>query len=154
MKLTSNKISDIIMVTIGSSMICISKQMTFKNGETLIHMKLCGIVYFGNFHFTSDIIDSEEDVWFHDGMVTWKTSAAGSANNGKLYEYTTENMKTCIGKMLLLSYIHMNNVLIWKLGQVHAMCQQWPTPNKYLLLPFIQHLIYHLFFIVSLSKSH
>ena len=46
-------------------------------------MKLHGIVYFGNFQFTSHIIDSEENVWFHDGMVTGKTSA-GSANNGKL----------------------------------------------------------------------
>jgi len=92
-------------------------------------MKLHGIVYFGNFHFTSHIIDSEENVWFHDGMVTGKTSA-GSANNGKLYEYTTESMKTCKGKNAVIYTVHVNNVLIWKLGRVHAMCQQWPTPIK------------------------
>ena len=32
--------------------------MTFKDGETQIQY---GIVYFGNFHFTSYIIDSEEN---------------------------------------------------------------------------------------------
>ena len=81
------------MVTIGASMIGISEQMTFKDGETLIHMKLCGIVYFGDFHFTR-IIDSNENVWFHDVMVTSQTSA----DEGKLHEYTTESMKTCKGK--------------------------------------------------------
>ena len=98
MKLTFNRVPNILMVTIGASMIGISKQMTFKDGETLIHMKLRGIVYFANFHFTSHIIDSEENVGFHDGMVTGKTCVAGFANNGKLYEYTTESMKTCKGK--------------------------------------------------------
>ena len=98
MKLTFNKMPNILMVTIGTSMIGISKQMTVKDRETLIHMKLHGIVYFENIHFTSHIIDSEENVGFHDGMVTGKISVAGSASNGKLYEYTTDSMKTCKGK--------------------------------------------------------
>jgi len=57
-----NDIPNILMVTIGASMIGISEHMTFKDGETLIHMKLCGIMYFGDFHFTSCIIDSNENV--------------------------------------------------------------------------------------------
>ena len=75
-------------------MIGISEHMTFKDGKTLIHMKLRGIMYFGNFHFTSCIIDSNENVWFLDGMVTGQTSS----NEGKLHEYTTESMKTCKGE--------------------------------------------------------
>jgi len=82
------------MVTIGASMIGISGHMPFKDGETLIHMKLRGIVYYGDFHFTSCIIDSNKNVWFHDGMVTGQTSS----NEGKLCEYTTDSMKTCKGK--------------------------------------------------------
>ena len=75
-------------------MIGISEHMTFKDGETLIHMKLCGIVHFIDFHFTSRIIDSNENVWFHDGMVTGQSSS----NEGKLHEYRTKCMKTCKGK--------------------------------------------------------
>ena len=89
-----NNMPNILMVTIGASMIGISEHMTFKDGETLIHMKLRGIVYFGDFHFTSRIIDSNENVWFHDSMVTGQTSS----NEGKLHEYTTKSMKTCKGK--------------------------------------------------------
>ena len=31
--------------------------------------RLCGIVYFGNFHFTSRVITAAGDVLFYDGMV-------------------------------------------------------------------------------------
>src|SRR5258705_12683038 len=63
-----NDIPNILMVTIGASMIGISEHMTFKDGETLIHMKLHGIVYFGDFHFTSHIIDLVEWAIASHGM--------------------------------------------------------------------------------------
>ncbi|EIW53762.1 uncharacterized protein TRAVEDRAFT_77901, partial [Trametes versicolor FP-101664 SS1] len=32
--------------------------------------RLCGLIYFGKFHFTCRVVDRHGDVWFHDGMKT------------------------------------------------------------------------------------
>lgn len=32
--------------------------------------RLCGLIYFGRFHFTCHVVDSHGNVWFHDGMKT------------------------------------------------------------------------------------
>jgi hypothetical protein len=93
-----NKIPNILMVTIEASIIDTGENIKFKDGETLIHMKLCGIVYFGEFHFTSCIIDSNENLWLHDSMVTGQTST----DEGKLHEYTTKSMKTYTGKNIAI----------------------------------------------------
>jgi len=79
-------------------MIGISEHMTFKDGETLIHMKLCGIVHFIDFHFTSRIIDSNENVWFHDGMV----SGHECIYEKRLTEFTGSELSTCKGKLVSL----------------------------------------------------
>ncbi|KAF8580245.1 hypothetical protein K439DRAFT_1357565, partial [Ramaria rubella] len=31
-------------------------------------MSLCGIIYHGGYHFTSQIIDKTGNIWTHDGM--------------------------------------------------------------------------------------
>ena len=31
---------------------------------------LLGMIYFGNFHFTSRVVDKNRGVWFHDGIKT------------------------------------------------------------------------------------
>ena len=32
--------------------------------------RLCGIIYFGSFHFTCRLIDHEGKIWYHDGIQT------------------------------------------------------------------------------------
>lgn len=32
--------------------------------------RLCGLIYFGKFHFTCRVVDKHGDVWFHDGIKT------------------------------------------------------------------------------------
>jgi hypothetical protein len=45
-------------------------------------LSLRGIVYYGNYHYTSRIIDINRKVWFHDGMITGSSSQLeGSAVN-------------------------------------------------------------------------
>ncbi|KAJ7285324.1 hypothetical protein C8J57DRAFT_1038335, partial [Mycena rebaudengoi] len=39
--------------------------------------RLRGVVYHGGSHFTSRIVDSCGDVWFHDGITTKSTSVYG-----------------------------------------------------------------------------
>jgi hypothetical protein len=89
-----NKVPNILMITIGASMISISKQMTFKDGDVLIPMRLRGIVYFGAFHFTSRIVDCDGSVWFHDGMVTGQACIS----DGKLRDYTNDELAVCRGR--------------------------------------------------------
>ena len=46
-------------------------------GKTLY---LRGVVYYGNHHYTSRIIDIDRNVWFNDGMTTGRSSQSqGSA---------------------------------------------------------------------------
>ena len=33
-------------------------------------LRLVGLIYFGQKHFTSRIIDKDKHVWYHDGMIT------------------------------------------------------------------------------------
>ena len=32
--------------------------------------RLCGVIYFGNGHFVSRIVDKSGDIWYHDGAKT------------------------------------------------------------------------------------
>ncbi|KAI0644145.1 hypothetical protein C8Q79DRAFT_913509 [Trametes meyenii] len=32
--------------------------------------RLCGLIYFGKFHFTCRVVSRSGEVWFHDGMTT------------------------------------------------------------------------------------
>ncbi|KZT09968.1 uncharacterized protein LAESUDRAFT_600766, partial [Laetiporus sulphureus 93-53] len=36
--------------------------------------RLCGIIYFGGFHFTARIVDINNQTWYNDGIVTGNTS--------------------------------------------------------------------------------
>ncbi len=44
--------------------------------------KLKGLIYFGGFHFTSQFIDKNNGVWYHDGVETDQTCQfQGQLNN-------------------------------------------------------------------------
>jgi hypothetical protein len=55
---------------------------------------LKGIVYLGDFHFTSQIITSDNKVWFHDGIET----RDNCQYNGKLDIYNGSDLLTCNNK--------------------------------------------------------
>ena len=40
--------------------------------------RLCGLVYFSNWHFTARVITEDGNIWFHDGMHTQHVCAAES----------------------------------------------------------------------------
>ena len=47
--------------------------------------RLCGIIYYGSFHFTSRIITTHGDIWYNDGMVTKeKCSYEGNIRNASI----------------------------------------------------------------------
>ena len=48
----------------------IDSVFTVNINEQIITYILCGVIYFGNYHFTSRIIDKSGLIWFHDGIAT------------------------------------------------------------------------------------
>jgi hypothetical protein len=64
-----------------------------------IRYRLRGLLYFGNFHFTSRIISPEGDVWYHDGMDMG--SETKSEGHRKLMK--DRDWQTCLGRKLVMS---------------------------------------------------
>ena len=63
---------------------------------TKLHLK--GLVYHGGYHFTCRIIDDSDNIWFHDGISTGRTSI----NDGKFGTVSQPNLKVCRNKQLCL----------------------------------------------------
>jgi hypothetical protein len=64
------QIPPFIIVVINNARLRISKQMKFVDNDRKNVYTLRGIIYLGNFHFTSRIITSDNIVWYHDGIET------------------------------------------------------------------------------------
>jgi hypothetical protein len=56
-------------------------------------MRLAGVVYYGQHHFTSQIILSDGQIWFHDGIDTGRNLIYSSSVNSN-----PPNMSHCRGK--------------------------------------------------------
>ena len=60
----------VLVFEINSRNIKVSKTLKFEqDGETVV-LDVRGLIYHGDFHFTSRIIGTDGMVWFHDGLVT------------------------------------------------------------------------------------
>ena len=75
--------------------------------------KLCGIVYYGDSHFTAHVVYRNGMIWFHDGIATGQSL---------LYEGTFQNflhsLNSCRGYILYLLKIGLGSAT-W-----------WPIPSK------------------------
>jgi len=62
--------SNVLIFEINSKNIKLSKTLKFEQeGETVV-LDVRGLIYHGDFHFTSRIIGTDDIVWYHDGMTT------------------------------------------------------------------------------------
>ncbi|KAL6297822.1 hypothetical protein BKA93DRAFT_712740, partial [Sparassis latifolia] len=43
--------------------------------------RLCGMIYFGGFHFTSRIVTADKQVWYNDGISTGTYSKFECSSN-------------------------------------------------------------------------
>ena len=71
--------------------------MKFEQGETVV-VNVRGLIYHGDFHFTSCIIGTDGIVWYHDGM----TTRSSCANEGDFNKMSSRNLLKCKGKKLIL----------------------------------------------------
>jgi hypothetical protein len=53
-----------------------------------------GLIYHGEFHFTSHIIGTDGIVWYHDGM----TTGDSFENEGYFGNFSSRNLLKCKGK--------------------------------------------------------
>jgi hypothetical protein len=87
---------NILAFGIESSDIKVSSKIKYMDGDQRTVLKLRGLIYFGDIHFTSRIISDDGTIWYHDGMVTGGTTVL----DGKLGEMTSETLLTCRGRKL------------------------------------------------------
>jgi len=63
-------IPTVLVFEINSRNIKVSKTLKFEQeGETVV-LDIRGLIYHGDFHFTSHIIGTDDMVWYHDGITT------------------------------------------------------------------------------------
>jgi hypothetical protein len=77
----------------------LSRNIKFvENGKTTV-LALRGMIYHGGYHFTSRIVSSDGNVWFHDGMTTAHTTAL----DGSIDDLGSQELLICTGKKLVLA---------------------------------------------------
>jgi hypothetical protein len=63
-----------------------------------IVLKVRGLIYHGDFHFTSRIVGTDGIVWYHDGMTTGSTCK----NEGGFDEFSNKDIMNSEGKVLTM----------------------------------------------------
>jgi hypothetical protein len=89
---------NVLALEINSRNIKISKTLKFVQDGDSIVLKVRGLIYHGDFHFTSHIIRTDEIVWYHDGMTTGSTCE----NEGDFDKFSNKKMMKSKGKVLTM----------------------------------------------------
>jgi hypothetical protein len=88
----------VLVFEINSRNIKVSKTLKFEQeGENVI-LDIRGLIYHGDFHFTSRIIGTDGIVWYHDGI----TTRSSCENEGDFNKFSSKNLLKCRGKNLIL----------------------------------------------------
>jgi hypothetical protein len=91
-------IPTVLVFEINSRNIKVSKTLKFEQeGETVV-LDIRGLIYHGDFHFTSHIIGTDDMVWYHDGI----TTRSSCENEGDFNKFSSKNLLKCRGKNLIL----------------------------------------------------
>jgi hypothetical protein len=84
-------IPSFLVFEINSRNIKVSKTLIFEQeGETVVP-DVRGLIYYGNFHFTSCIIGTDGIVWYHGGM----TTESSCENEGDFHGFSSKKLLRC-----------------------------------------------------------
>ena len=99
LELTKSKdCPNVLIFEINSRNIKLSKTLKFEQeGETVV-LDVRGLIYQGDFHFTSHIIGTGI-LWYHDGM----TTGSSCENEGDFDKLSSRNLLKCKGEKTDLS---------------------------------------------------
>ena len=78
-----------------------SVQLRLTHGSGAITFNLRGLIYWGNFHFVSRIVDKSGQVWFHDGITTgasceWERTIDLSSDTRWLRNARSKELCCCV----------------------------------------------------------
>ena len=76
----------------------VSKTLKFEQGSETVILDVRGLIYHGDFHFTSHIIGTVGIVWYHDGI----TTGSSCENEEDFDKFSSRNLLKCKGKILIL----------------------------------------------------
>ena len=91
-------IPSVLVFEINSRNIEVSKTLKFEQEGDTVVLDIRGLIYYGDFHFTSCIIVSDGVVWYHDGI----TTRSSCENEGDFNKFSSKNLLKCRGKNLIL----------------------------------------------------
>ncbi|KAJ6597609.1 hypothetical protein DFH09DRAFT_903839 [Mycena vulgaris] len=92
------EVPSIMMLYINSNRISFDPILQFDRNSTLVRLRLRGIIYGGQGHFTCRYISKNGDVWFNDSMMTGQSCVP----QGHLSEFTNAmDLHACIGRSAL-----------------------------------------------------
>jgi len=94
-----NDVPPILVLEYPWRNIVTSHKLEFETENGTKTLDLRGIVYHGQYHFTSRIISSQKQVWYHDGMTTGKTCSY----DGQLNDMQDNNLRKCRQRHLTLA---------------------------------------------------
>jgi hypothetical protein len=90
---------EMLMFSLNVTRIAISKTVRVKSDNNKdIMLPLKGVVYSGEFHFTSRII-SDKNVWYHDGI----TTKSKCWNEGNATSFSEKKYMSCNNKVAVLA---------------------------------------------------
>ena len=89
-----NSPPSLLIFEINSNNITLSKAVEFKGDDGMKVLQLKGIVYHGDFHFTSCIVSSDGVVWFNDGITTGRQCK----KDGDLETMSSRKVMKCRGR--------------------------------------------------------
>jgi hypothetical protein len=92
-------VPNLLVFEINSRNVKISKTIKFVQGDETVVLNIRGLIYYGEFHFTSRIIGSEGNVWYHDGMTTGSTCES----EGNIERFSKKKLQTHKGKKVVLA---------------------------------------------------
>ena len=81
---------NVLIFEINSRNIKVSKTLKFEQGETVV-LDVRGLIYHGDYQFTSCILGTDGIVWYYDGM----TTGISCENEGDLDKMSSKNLLKC-----------------------------------------------------------
>ena len=89
------------LIAVETTVATPSVQLCLCHGSETVVYTLRGLIYWGQFHFVSRVVDKNGQVWFHDGMSTgsgcqWERTIGLSSDTRWLKKAGSKNLCICI----------------------------------------------------------
>ena len=91
-------VPNVLIFEMNTRNIKLSKTLKFEQEGEPVILDVRGLIYHGDFHFTSRIIGTDGIVWYHDGM----TTGSSCENEGYFDKFSSRNLLKYKGKKLIL----------------------------------------------------